>query len=391
MKFYQKALYLLAIGVTSNMHSQSKKPEKPKISIGGALRFNYNFSSWKAGQKKRGGDFGFDMFRINTKADYKDLKLNVEYRFYSEDFGGGMLKQGWIGYDFSKNTNLQIGLTQVPFGITQYNSHNWFFGINYYVGLEDDHDMGIKYTHKNGNWEYALAFFKNSEELRFGNNSDISNSRYSYDVASIDLDGNGSLDIRNKEINQFNVKINYLIEASKAKHKLGVSAQYGGLYNLDTEKNGNHLAMAAHYELNIAQFDAKAQVSFYEYNTENLKKEPDNIIAMTAYGAPYLVASKATTYTFGVGYVIPIKRKMISSIQIYNDFGYIDKAVKNFNDSMMNVLGVLINSGNVYTYIDVASGKNQPWLGPVWTNALADGSINAKWETRFNINIGYYF
>ena len=32
--------------------------EKPELKIGGALRFNYNLSSWKDGQKKRGGDFG---------------------------------------------------------------------------------------------------------------------------------------------------------------------------------------------------------------------------------------------------------------------------------------------------------------------------------------------
>jgi hypothetical protein len=42
----------------------------------------------------------------------------------SEGFGGGMLKQGWLAYD-SKN-EIQVGLTQVPFGITTYNSHNWF-------------------------------------------------------------------------------------------------------------------------------------------------------------------------------------------------------------------------------------------------------------------------
>jgi len=130
--------------------------EKPELHIGGALRFNYNLSSWKEGQKKRGGDFGYDVFRVNAKAKYKGIKLNAEYRLYSEGFGGGMLKQGWFGYDFTPENNLQIGLTQVPFGITQYNSHNWFFSINYYVGMEDDHDMGVKYTHSDENRDWAL-------------------------------------------------------------------------------------------------------------------------------------------------------------------------------------------------------------------------------------------
>jgi len=54
--------------------------DKPKIKIGGALRFNYNISSWKPDQVKRGGDFGYDVFRINAKANYKKLSLNAEYR-----------------------------------------------------------------------------------------------------------------------------------------------------------------------------------------------------------------------------------------------------------------------------------------------------------------------
>jgi hypothetical protein len=121
--------------------------DKPELKIGGALRFNYNLSSWKEGQKTRGGDFGYDMFRISAKAAYKEIFLNAEYRLYSEDFGGGFMKQGWIGYNFNEQNQIHIGLTQVPFGIQQYNSHNWFFNLSYYVGMEDDHDMGVKYLH----------------------------------------------------------------------------------------------------------------------------------------------------------------------------------------------------------------------------------------------------
>ncbi|MCY1723449.1 hypothetical protein OU798_24065 [Prolixibacteraceae bacterium Z1-6] len=359
--------------------------DQPELHVGGALRFNYNLSSWKEGQQKRGGDFGYDLFRINVKASYKGVKLDAEYRNYSDGFGGGMLKQGWIGYDFTPENNLQIGLTQVPFGITQYNSHNWFFGLNYYIGLEDDHDMGVKYTHSDENWMYAVAFFKNAEELNFGSNSDVSNSRYSYDVGS--LDG----EYRNKEENTLNVKVARKFKGSNSDHMLGVSAQYGGIYNLDTEEIGNNYALAAHYEVNVGGWNAKAQVSNYKYNTKNPDGQSNDVVAMTAYGAPYLVASEATTYTLGVAYTLPVKWGPISSLQFYDDFGYMDKRIKDFYDTYMNVTGVLVSAGNVYTYIDLAQGKNHPWIGPVWTDALAAGTADAKWETRFNINIGYYF
>lgn len=98
--------------------------DKSELQVGGALHFNYNFFSWKEGQKERVGDFGYDDFRVNAKAKYKGAKLNAEYPLYSEGFGGKMLKQAWIGYDFTPENNLEIGLTQVLFGITQYNSRN---------------------------------------------------------------------------------------------------------------------------------------------------------------------------------------------------------------------------------------------------------------------------
>ncbi|WP_340114319.1 hypothetical protein [Maribellus mangrovi] len=359
---------------------------KPEIHVGGALRFNYNLSSWKDGQKTRGGDFGYDVFRVNAKAAYKGVKLNAEYRLYSTGFGGGMLKQGWVGYDFSPENNLQIGLTQVPFGITQYNSHNWFFGINYYVGLEDDHDMGVKYTHNGDEWFYALAFFKNAEELNFGSNSDVSDSRYSYDVSS-SVDGL----YRNKEVNTFNGKLARKFTGSNSNHMLGVSAQYGGIYNLDTEETGDHYALAVHYELTAGNFNLKVQATKYDYNTKNPEGQSNDMIAMTAYGYPYMVAAEATTYTVGPAYSVPVEWGPISNLQFYNDFGFMDKANDDFEDSFMNVTGVLVTAGQVYTYVDLAQGKDHPWVGPVWTDALSSGTPDAEWETRFNINIGYYF
>ncbi|MEH0156969.1 hypothetical protein V6R21_22770 [Limibacter armeniacum] len=365
--------------------------EKPTLEIGGALRFNYNYSTWKDGQKKRGGDFGYDVFRLNVKAAYEGVKLNAEYRLYSNSFGGGMLKQGWLAYDFNDQNEIQIGLTQVPFGITQYNSHCWFFSIDYYVGLEDDHDMGVKFQHEDEVWDYSIAFFKNAEELNFGSNSDISFSRYSYDVSSIDANGDGNLQFRNKEVNQLNGKLLYKFGGMDYAQKIGVSAEFGGLYNLDTENMGNHYAFAVHHELDAGKIDTKAQIAYYKYNPDGPAGESDQVIAMAAYGAAYFVAAEATIYTLGIGYSIPVDWKPISKIVLYNDFGFMDKTQSDFEDSYMNVTGALLTAGQVYTYIDFAAGKNHPWLGPVWEAALAEGTPGSGWDMRFNINLGYYF
>lgn len=353
--------------------------EDPELKIGGALRFNYNLSSWKEGQKDRGGDFGYDMFRVNVNGSYQGIYVDAEYRLYSRSFGGGFLKQGWLGYRFNEKEEIQVGLTQVPFGIQQYNSHNWFFNLTYYFGLEDDHDMGVKYIHIDDKFEYNLAFFKNAEELRFGGTSEVSPDRYSYDVVG-----------RNKELNQFNGKLIYKFGDS-IKNRLGTSVQYGGLYNLDTEKTGTHYGLALHYEMFYKNWNLKLQAMNIDHDPENLPGESREIIKMGAYGFPYEVASDFNIYTIAVSKSIPVELGPISNIQFYNDFGYQDKKVDSFEDSFMNVTGMLITAGQVYTYVDYAAGYNQSWLGGNFVDDFSTGNPDAKWEARFNINIGYYF
>lgn len=353
--------------------------ESPEVDIGGALRFNYNLSSWKPEQKTRGGDFGYDMFRINANAAYKGIYLNAEYRLYSDGFGGGMLKQGWFGYRFNENNELQVGLSQVPFGIQQYNSNNWFFNLTYYVGLEDDHDMGIKYIHTGEKTEYQLAFFKNAEELRFGNDSEISHSRYSYDVAG-----------RNKEINQFNGKFIYKF-GGNVLQRIGFSAQYGSLYNLDTEEKGDHYGLAVHYEASYEKWNLKAEAMNIGHNPENAGSTSDDSILMAAYGAAYEVAADFNIYTLTLSRNVAVDWGPVSALQFYNDFGYMQKQEDDFEDSYMNVTGLLVTAGNIYTYIDYAAGYNHSWLGGNYVDDFSRGSPDAKWEARFNINIGYYF
>ncbi|MBC9795651.1 hypothetical protein [Sinomicrobium weinanense] len=366
--------------------------DKPMVKFGGALRFNYIYSSWKKEQKKQGGDFMYDMFRINAEASYKGIALNAEYRLYSDEFGGGVLKQGWLAYKFDEKNEIQVGLTQVPFGIQQYNSHNWFFNIGYYIGLEDDHDIGVKFIHqKEEGLNYQFAFFKNAESIAFGGASDVSHSRYSYDVASMDVDGDGEPDYRNKEVNQFNIKLNYKIARNDFKHQLGGYAQYGGLYNLDTEELGHHYGYGLFYELDYKAFNLKSEVLHYAKSPENPETENPDIFAMAAYGSPYLVAAKANLLSLAVAYTLPVSWGPVESLQFYNDFGYIHKIEKEFADSYMNVTGIGVAAGHLYTYIDFAAGKNHSWLGGNFKDDFARGIPDAKWEARFNINIGYYF
>jgi hypothetical protein len=90
-----------------------------------------------------------------------------------------------------------------------------------------------------------------------------------------------------------------------------------------------------------------------------------------------------------VGYVFDLGWGPLESVQIYDDFGALLK--DDGATSYQNVSGALVSTKYVYTYIDFAAGKNHPWLGGEWEGALAEGDVDAPWELRFNVNLGFYY
>lgn len=352
--------------------------EKSSLRLGGAVRFNYNFSNWKPDNRKRGGDFGFDVFRLNVSSAFRRFTLDAEYRFYPSASGGGMLKHGWIGYTFDDRQAVEVGLTQVPFGIQPYTANNYFFNLNYYVGLEDDADMGIKYRYRHGRWEATLAYFKNADITDFGSNRPTSPDRYAYDLGG-----------RNKETHQGNLQVIYRF-GNSVRQEVGISALAGGVYNLDTRHTGLRTAFALHYIADYRTWNLKAQYTTYDIRAKEPETTSPATVEMAAFGAPYRVASRADIYTAALSYTLPVGKAFLDRISFYNDFSLLHKRTKGFRDSYQNVTGCSLSAGPILAYIDYAVGKNHAWLGPEWDNAFAAGPDNG-WHARFNINVGYYF
>lgn len=383
-------LFVLSFSLLS-IPNAGQDSDSPEITLGGALRFNYNYSDWIKESRKQGGEFGYDVFRINANGKWKNISFNAEYRFYANSSGGGMLKHGWIAYHFDPKNQLQFGQNVVPFGVLPYNSHNWFFSINYYLGLEDDSDMGIKFIHEDEKWQVDAAFYKNSDIIDFHSSDGISTSRYGYDIGG-----------KNKEINQGNLRVVRRF-GEIVQNEIGVSGEIGGLYNTETERTGSRSAFAAHYELNYKNWNLKAQYANFNISPKDPIEIQDEdgdwipnpaveegYVEMAAYGALYNMARKGETYTLGVSYHLPVNKGILDAVTFYNDFGWFHKRIKGMKDSYQNVAGAMLSMGPIYTYIDFAMGKNHPWLGPGWTDSLAKGDSD-KWNTRFNINVGYYF
>ncbi|MFD2533029.1 hypothetical protein [Gracilimonas halophila] len=362
--------------------------DESSLSVGGAVRYNVILTDYEDGSiDNNDAQFTWDTWRINVNAENNGVKLNFEYRFYPT-FNTHFVKQGWIGYYFNEKDNIQIGVTQVPFGNLQYNSHNWWFQGPYYVGLEDDHDMGIKYTHTADNWDVMAAYFfqpepagpaAGSASFGFGGSG-----RYSYDIVP---DGNQT----NYERNQLNLRGTRTFEIDNGNVNVGASGQVGQIWNQVLDETTSRYALAIHTDINYGNWNFKGQFTNYGMDAQDDNGQSVDFVNMGAYASPYPVATEMNMYSAGLSYSYDVEWGPITNLNFYNDYTYFQKNIDGFNDAHQHVLGFLLSAGDVYTYFDIARGNNHPWLTENFGQGLGQGLNDARWNTRFNINIGYYF
>ena len=382
-----------SVAAETGESAEKESESESELHVGGAFRLNFFIKSWEGeeGNRDKFGDSNFDVFRINVDASSKDLDLALEYRFYA---GYNMLRYGYFGHTFDSGTELQVGVSRNPFGLLPYASHNWFFNLTYYLGMEDDSDAGVKVVVPAGRWNFQAAFYKQSEGSFTGES--IASARYSYDVVHTDADELGYAGLTgprtNEEVNQLNGRVAYtFLHGGLGSSEIGLSGQYGGLYNSVTRRTGNHWAMAGHWNGNYGRFNLMMQAIGFELSPENPEGEDNSFVVMGAYDAPYRVVSKGSLFLANIAYTISLEKSVIDAITFYNNYSYLLKSISGFNDSQQNVLGFSVAAGQTFSYLDFAAGKNHPWLGPNYGSALADGNPDAQWELRFNINLGYYY
>lgn len=356
------------------------------LTVGGALRYNYVYKDWDP-DYKGSGQFEFDTYRVDLQLEHENLIGSLQYRYYRYPHVHheySMLHHGWIGYRSEQGSELQIGVHQVPFGLLPYASNNYFFQLPYYVGLEDDYDLGVKYIFDTGPWNWQLAYYLCDEGSWSGKSAD--SARYSYDP--VQEDGAG-----NVERNQFNLRLTRTYSyCQSVTTEVGVSLQIGEIPNRISNRTGHHYAGAVHSKTSFGRWKLMLEALSYKYSLKNPPGVSGDYVVMGAYDYGYQVASKANIYLVGLSYTIPINGRYIDEITFYDDFSFMDKSRSDWLDTYQNVIGASISAGRLFVYVDFAAGRNNPWLGPGWTSSLSQGGqFENGWDTRFNVNIGYYF
>jgi outer membrane murein-binding lipoprotein Lpp len=388
------------------------EPESDKfrigpVTIGGAMRVNYILGSYPNGgsgpsRGGNGGNFELDTYRINMALSYERLAGKLEYRWYN---GYNFIHTGWLGYDLAEGSQLQVGVTRVPFGPGPYGvSQSWFFDQHYYVGLADDPDLGIKYVTEIGDWNLDLAYFVSSEWN--GNGTSADSARYGYDAVSwrsaIDENGDvvGAPVNGYQERNQVNLRAIYSFSEAAIPTDLGVSLQYGQLEGRRAD-DGSHWAASAHMVNQIGNFKLATQLTRYEIDIDddNLLGT-DELIAMGAYDFAWPVATKAWIPAISLSYKLETPGiPWLDYVLPYLEYSSIVKDARAFNDSQMWTLGAAWARGGWYIYSDFVYSDGNYFIGDDgddYSNiyrGVGDFGVtgNDKWNYRFNINLGYYF
>tara|TARA_B100000809_G_scaffold243597_1_gene268732 strand:- start:3741 stop:5150 length:1410 start_codon:yes stop_codon:yes gene_type:complete len=400
-----------ALVAAKQIIGEAEKPASDKsnagpITIGGAVRVNYVYGDYGSSdgpsRGDKGGNVELDTFRINLSLKYKQLIGEIEYRWYD---GYNFVHTAWLGYAFDDTSQLQAGITRVPFGPGAYGvSQSYFFDQHYYLGLSDDMDFGLKYLRKIGPWDLALAYFDSSEGNWNGFSED--SARYSYDAVEwrSALDANGNIIASSSngytEKNQVNGRAIYHIEHRESATDIGLSLQVGE-FDGNGGKDGSHWAASVHLVNQNGPIKLAVQLTAYEFNIDDDNVlGTDQLIPFGAFDFAWPVATKAWVPAISLSYALATPNiAWLDSITPYIEYSAIIKDNAEFNDSELIMLGAAWASGGWYIYSESAYSNGNLFIGDEGDNyaninqGVGDFGVNGndKWNLRCNINFGYYF
>lgn len=366
---------LAALSLPSLQASANNDASEDGIKIGGAVRVNYAYRDYDEKSKDKGGDFNFDMAAIKFDGKMGDWGLAAEYRFTSST---DYIKYGYGYYQPNDNWQLQFGVNKVPFGNREFISNSWWFGLPYYLGFEDNHDIGIKAVYEKNGWHTDIAFYKNPEYAAG------ENKRYAADLYTGTINGT---EYHNEETNQVNLRQTYTLEHEGGQTTLGGSVEVGQIYNSSTGNNGDRYAAALHLDSSYKGWNLQLQAMQYEYDAADAA-DP-NKIGISVVSWQYEIASKGQVYNLNLAKTFSTS---FGSIKCYNDFGVMTPDVddESYDNSYQNVTGCAIAAGPTYTMVDFVMGKNMTF-STLNNDHVGLPEIGDDWDKRININFGYYF
>jgi len=369
------------------------EPQRPRLraSFAGGIAISIPFVDWDrpTASGARDGDLRFSVFRAGARATYGDISLEFQYLFFPRY---NFLRNAVIAYHLHDLT-LDIGVSRAPFGLLPFASNSWFFGLPFYVGLEDDADLGLRARYARNGFSAWLAFYKNTEGHYFG--SSLDSARFSYDVVratAAELTGSGiSADRNDRETNELTARVAYERTVGSFGFEVGVSGRIGQLHDIATNAKSPRFAGALHARLSFHGLHLDLEGIAYRYSPHVAATDDPRLVVMGAFDFPYAVASRGTLLVANLSYEHEVHWGPIERIRYFFDTGQLWKRVGNFPTSRQLVLGAYAIAGPIFLSVDGGLGRNHPWIGPDYGPAFGAGVPGSRWHRWTNINLGFAY
>jgi hypothetical protein len=357
---------------------------KTNFTLGGAVWLRSAFQNWIQENQANQRGFYFDQFRLSISGEHglakkAKLKFSAQVRWWSYQFA---VHHMWFGVQFNEHNELRYGITNTPFGAMPSISSSFWYSLNYYIGMESDHDAGLHYIFNKEGLNLQFAYFRNEEY-----NNPTATNRWAPDLI---IDG----DQQNFERNQLNGRLAYKFGYNtEFSSEFGISGEIGQIKNQLMRDNGRRWAFALHYVGNYRNWNPYAQVVRYEFLPNNPDSVDNRTVLMGFFSDQRLIAAKATTFTGGIRKHWNIDWWLFDKLNAYLEYSTIIKDENAFNDSRLINPGAVIQAGPFYIWTDLLVGQNAWWFNDSQDNSGlgAGAGNNNDWEFRYNFSLQWYF
>ena len=329
--------------------------------LGGAARFDYGWRDY--GADKGSGDPDLELLRIDASGRRGGAIFSLQYRWY-QDFDA--IHHAWAGWRWDEGRDVRAGIVQVPFGLLPYASQSFWFGSGYYLGLEDDYDMGAVYRHVDDDRQWHVGLFLADEYDDGGRYA-----RYSFDVATTP-----ALPYRERE------RLNLRHARTRGAWEWGLSAYLGRVEDVRRRDRHGMAGLAGHVQWQEGPWTLQGQWTRYRYDV------PGDRIAMSAFLFPFEIAAQADVLTANIAWAAP-EPGVFDGITCYNNLSTTRASGPGLGDSWQNVTGCSFAKGRMFTYVDWIAGYNMWFIGGPGIGLHA--GAEEGWNSRLNINVGFYF
>ena len=372
---------------------------KSPLKIGGAVRFNYVYKSWKDDYSS--GFFGLDTARLNVDYDDGTLLGSAEYRYNNYPKGQGgywqhFLHHGWVGMRFADKSTLHVGLDKQVFGLYPFASNNFYSSIAFYAGFEDKYDLGLTYASRPGPFEWQLGFYpRDGGSYGGGSNTAGASNRYSYNIVPDDDAQGYGTGQQDRERNTLIARLAWHVGPG-GKHEIGVSGLTGTIANGRGTATRRH-ALAAHYRGSYGPVALMLEAARYRYGTAHDATQTyggldaNSFVMLGGFGYPFPVASRGDLYIVNLSYDLPGRLGRFTGFKLYNDYSVLHKRIAGYKDSVQNVSGMSFSAGKWSFYADFMLGKHHPYLSPDGGGLASTSPDHDGFTRRINLQAGYYF